>query len=445
MVQARKRRAPPFMPPPLALILVYAASILSGTGLLKLPFAAQTPLTWSDAAFTATSAVTVTGLSVIDPGSDLTPFGQAVVLLLIQVGGLGLMTFAVLILSMLGLTVGVTQRQYLRDDLNQTSVAGLLRLVSVIIGFVLLCELAGAVLLGIVFVPEFGWAAGAWASLFHAVSAFNNAGFALFPDSLSRWVGDPVINLVIPALLLLGGLGFTVVADLRRTRRWHGLTVHSKLMLVGTAGLLAWSTLSFAAMEWTNPATLGQFDSPVTRALASWFQAATTRTAGFNTVDIAGLTNATTLMFMTLMVIGAGSTSTGGGIKVTTFIVLVLTTVAVFRRSPSVNVFGRRLGHDQIMKVLALSMVSVLTILFALFMLLLFHEGDFLDLAFETVSAFGTVGLSRGVTGELDTAGRIVIMAIMFVGRVGPLTFGFLLAVRRRRLISYPEGTVYLG
>ncbi|WP_253798343.1 TrkH family potassium uptake protein [Rhodovulum sp. P5] len=433
------------MPPPLALILVYAASIVLGTLLLKLPLAARVPISWSDAAFTATSAVTVTGLSVIDTGSVLTLFGQAVLLLLIQVGGLGLMTFAVLILTMLGLTVGVTHRQYLREDLNQTSVSGLLRLVRTIIGFVLVCELVGAGLLTLVFVPHLGWADGLWASLFHAVSAFNNAGFALFPDSLSGWVGDPLVNLVIPALLILGGLGFTVVADLRRIGGWRGLTVHGKLMLVGTAGLLVWSTVSFAALEWTNPATLGQFESPATRALASWFQAATTRTAGFNTVDIAELENGTTLMFMTLMVIGAGSTSTGGGIKVTTFIVLLLTTAAVFRRRPSVDVFGRRLGHDQIMKVLALAMVSVLAILIALFTLLLFHEGDFLDLAFETVSAFGTVGLSRGVTGDLDAAGRIVIMAIMFMGRVGPLTFGFLLAVRRRRRIAYPEGTVYLG
>ncbi|MBN2905831.1 MAG: Ktr system potassium transporter B [Rhodobacteraceae bacterium] len=445
MVQARKRRAPPFMPPPLALILVYAASIVAGTLLLKLPLAAYGTLSWSDAAFTATSAVTVTGLSVIDAGSQLTLFGQVVMLVLIQIGGLGLMTFAVLILTMLGLTVGLTHRHYLREDLNQTSVEGLLRLVRLIIGFVLVCELLGALLLALVFVPDLGWPRGAWASLFHAVSAFNNAGFALFPDSLSAWVDHPLVNIVIPALLILGGLGFTVVADLRRTGGWRGLTIHSKLMLVGTAALLAWSTASFAVLEWTNPETLGAFENPATRLMASWFQAASTRTAGFNTLEIADLGDATTLMLISLMVIGAGSTSTGGGIKVTTFIVLLLTTAAVIRRRPSVNVFGRRLGHDQIMKVLALSMVSVLAIMVALFVLLLFHEGDFLDLAFETVSAFGTVGLSRGVTEDFDTAGRIVIMAIMFIGRVGPLTFGFLLAVRRRSLISYPEGTVYLG
>jgi trk system potassium uptake protein TrkH len=437
-------RPPRHIPPPLALILIYLSCIVVGTLLLKLPVALRTPLSWSDVAFTATSAVTVTGLSVVDTGRDFTYFGQAVILLLIQVGGLGLMSFAVLILTMLGLPVGVTHRHFLREDLNQTSAAGLLKLVRTILRFVLLCEFVGALLLGLVFVPQLGWSEGAWTSVFLAVSAFNNAGFALFPDSLIGWVDNPLVNIVVPALLILGGLGFTVAADIHQKRRWRRFSLHSKLMLTGTLALLLWSTVSFAAMEWTNPGTLGPLDTG-SRLWASWFQAATTRTAGFNTVDIGALTNGTTLMFMTLMVVGAGSTSTGGGIKVTTFIVLLLATYAFFRRRPTVAVFGRQLGSNEIMKVLALSMVSVLTILVGLFVLILFHEGDFLDLAFETVSAFGTVGLSRGITGDLDAAGRLVIMTIMFVGRVGPLSLGFLLAVRAPRRISYPAGTVYLG
>lgn len=440
-----KRKVRAFMPPPLALILVYAGCILGGALLLKLPVATLAPITWSEAVFTATSAVTVTGLAVIDTGSQLTLFGQGVLLLLIQLGGLGLMTFAVLILTMLGLRLGVTHHHYLREDLNQTSVSGLMGLVRVILRFVLLSEAVGAVLLGFVFVPDLGWGPGVWASVFHSVSAFNNAGFALWPDSLSRWVGSPLINLVVPGLLILGGLGFTVVADLHRHRAWRGLSLHTKLMLVGTGGLLFWSTVTFAALEWHNPATLGQFPDSATRLMASWFQAAVTRTAGFNTLDIGALEDDTTLMVMALMVVGAGSTSTGGGIKVTTFIVLLLTTLAFFRRQPVVHAFGRRLGHEQVVKVLALTMVSVLTLMVSLFFLLMFHEGEFLDLAFETVSAFGTVGLSRGITGDLDGAGRGVIMAIMFLGRVGPLTLGFLLASRRPQRISYPAGTVHLG
>lgn len=430
--------------PPLVLVLIYAGFIILGSIALKLPLATTAPITWADAAFTATSAVTVTGLVVVDTGSAFTLFGQAVVMFLIQLGGLGLMTFAVLILSMFGLPVGFTHRLYLKEDLNQTSATDLLALTKMILRVVLLCELVGAALLALVFVPEFGWGEGLWQAAFHSVSAFNNAGFALFPDSLSRWVGNPVVNITVPALFILGGIGFTVASDVWRVRRWHRFSLHTKLMLVGTGALLFWSILAFGIMEWTNPATLGALDWP-DRIWASWFQAATTRTAGFNTVEIGFLNDSTTLMFMTLMVIGAGSTSTGGGIKVTTFIVLLLATIAFFKRRESITVFGRELGIDQVMKVLALAMVSVLLIFFAFFTLLLFHEGEFLDLAFETASAFGTVGLSRGVTGNFDTAGRIVIMLIMFVGRVGPLTLGFLLATRKPRRIAHPSGTVYLG
>ncbi|PWE50908.1 Ktr system potassium transporter B [Thioclava sp. NG1] len=444
MARIYSKRQAPHLAPPLVLILIYAGLIVFGCAALKLPFATTTPITWSDAAFTATSAVTVTGLAVVDTGSAFTLFGQAVVMLLIQLGGLGLMTFAVLILSMFGLPVGFTHRLYLREDLNQTSATDLLALTRMILKVVFICEFVGAALLASVFVPEAGWGEGLWQALFHSVSAFNNAGFALFPDSLSKWVGNPIINLTIPALYILGGLGFTVASDIWRVRRWHRFSLHTKLMLVGTIALLIWSALAFGIMEWTNPGTLGSL-SWSDRLWASWFQGATTRTAGFNTVEIGNLTDGTSLMFMTLMVIGAGSTSTGGGIKVTTFIVLLLATVAFFRQRSSIQVFGRELGLDQVMKVLALSIISVLLILCALFALLLCHEGDFLDLAFETTSAFGTVGLSRGITGDFDGAGRAIIMAVMFVGRVGPLTLGFLLATRRPRRIGYPAGTVYLG
>ncbi len=432
------------LPPPLVLILIYAALIVFGAIALKLPVATSAPASWSDAIFTATSAATVTGLAVLDTGRDFTLFGQIVIAVLIQLGGLGLMTFAVLILSMLGLPVGFTHRLYLREDLNQTSATDLLALTGVILRIVALCEFAGAALLAFVFVPEFGWAEGLWQSLFHSISAFNNAGFSLFPDSLSRWVGDPLINIVVPLLFILGGLGFTVASDVWRLRRWRRFSLHTKLMLVGTAVILLWSMATFAALEWTNPATLGGLDWS-SRLWASWFQAASTRTAGFNTIDVGALRDGTTLMVMVLMVIGAGSTSTGGGIKLTTFIVLLLATLAFFKRYQAIDIFGRRIGTDQVTKVLALAMASTLLILLSLFALLQFHEGAFLDLAFETVSAFGTVGLSRGVTGDFDVAGRIVIEIIMFAGRVGPLTLGFLLAAHRPKRISYPAGTVYLG
>jgi trk system potassium uptake protein TrkH len=419
--------------------------ITTGAVLLKLPVATPEPITWSDAIFTATSAVTVTGLVVIDTGSQLTIFGQAVVMVLIQLGGLGLMTFAVLVLSMLGLPLSMSHRIFLREDLNQTSITDLMKLVRGILKVVLACELVGVVLLSVVFVPEFGWPMGLWQALFHTVSAFNNAGFALFPDSLSRWVGDPIINLTVPALFIFGGLGFIVVTELYSRRSWHGFSLHTKLMVVGTLALIVWSVLAFAALEWTNPATLGGLEDIGARLWASWFQGVTTRTAGFNTVDIGGIHDSTAMMFMSLMVIGGGSTSTAGGIKVTTFIVLLLATIAFFRRRTQFHVFGRSLGPDEVMKVLALTMVSMLTVFMAIFLITISHDGDFLDLAFEVTSAFGTVGLSRGATGELDGFGRAVIIAVMFIGRVGPLTLGFFLATRSTPRLSYPSSKVYLG
>ncbi len=430
--------------PPSLLALLYAALLFTGACLLKLPISAHVPVDWIDALFTATSAVTVTGLVVLNT-ADFTVFGQVVILVLIQLGGLGIMTFAVLLLSMLGLPIGLPQRIVLREEMNQTSMADLMRLVRLILRVVILCELVGAVVLSSVFVPEFGWTRGLWSALFHSVSAFNNAGFSLYPDSLSRWATSPVINITFPALIILGGIGFSVLSDIYRVRRWREFSLHSKLMLTGTAVILVFSVVMFAFLEWTNPATLGQFDSPAHRLVASWFQAVTPRTAGFSTLDIGAIHDSTALLFIALMLVGGGSTSTAGGIKVTTFIVLILSTIAFFRRSKALNAFGRSLGNEEVMKVLALTTVSLLTVMLGTFIISISHDGDFLDIAFEVVSAFGTVGLSRGATGELDLIGRVTIMAMMFIGRVGPLTLGFLLVTRTFPRIRYPSGNIYLG
>jgi len=432
-------------PPPAVLAALYALLILIGTGLLKLPFASNLSVNWFDAAFTATSAVTVTGLVVLDTGGDFTLFGQGVIMVLIQLGGLGLMTFAVLVMSMLGMPVGLSHRVLLREDLNRTSVSELLYLVREIVRLVLICECVGTALLAAVFVPDFGWERGLWYALFHTISAFNNAGFGLLSDNLSRWATNPVLNLVVPALIIIGGIGFSVLSEVYRVRRWRPLSLHSKLMLAGTTALLAWSAMAFSALEWTNPATLGKFDGATDKLIASWFQAVTTRTAGFNTLDIASIHDSTSLMFMSLMLIGGGSTSTAGGIKVTTFIVLLLATVAFFKRRSSLNAFGRSLGHEEVMRVLALTVLSLLLVMVSTFAISITHDGEFLDLAFEVASAFGTVGLSRGATAELDGVGRIAIMLLMFIGRVGPLTLGFFLATRIPPRVSYPSSRIFLG
>lgn len=433
------------LPPSGVLVLAYLVLITTGTALLMLPAATRIDISWSDAVFTATSAVTVTGLVVLDTGGDFTLLGQAMILLLIQLGGLGIVTFAVLILSMLGLPIGLSQRIYLRNELNQTSMSDLLRMTLVILRVVLLFEVAGTIALVFVFVPEFGWAEGLWQSLFHAVSAFNNAGFGLFPDSFVRWAAHPLINIVVPLLIVVGGIGFSVLADLYYHRSRRGFSLHTRLMLVGTAALAAVSTGAFAILEWNNPGTLGQFESAGGKLSASIFQALTTRTAGFNTVDVSALEDSSTLMFIVLMFIGGGSASTAGGIKVTTFMVLLLATAAFLKRRSDPVAFHRSLGHGEIMKVLALVSLATFAVTGATFVLSLSNDLDFLDLLFEAVSAFGTVGLSRGVTEQLDQSGRAVVIVLMFIGRLGPLALGLFLATRIPPRVRYPEGRIFLG
>lgn len=444
-VQRRLWRRIAQTPPPAILAALYGVLIVAGAIVFKLPISTTVPITWSDALFTATSAVTVTGLVVLDTGADFTLFGQMVVAFLIQLGGLGLMTFAVLILAALGLPVGITGRLYLRDDLNQSSMRQLTDLVGTILKVVVVCELAGAALLCLTFVPEYGLWRGIWEAVFHAISAFNNAGFSTFPNGLVPYATDPVINLVIPFLFITGGIGYVVVSDIFRAKSWHGWSLHTKIMLLGTAVLIPWSVGMFALLEWSNPATLAQFDNPLAKLTVSWFQGVTTRTAGFNTTDIGGMHDSTSMMFISLMLIGGGPTSTAGGIKVTTFVVMILATVAFFRRQTQLTAFGRSIGLEQVLKVMALTAISVIVVFVGIFLLTVSHDGDFLDISFEVASAFGTVGLSRGYTGELSELGRAVIIAIMFLGRVGPLTLGFFLATRVTPRVRYPEGQIHLG
>lgn len=433
------------LPPPALLALSYALLIVAGMLLLKLPVATHHGIAWGDALFTAVSAVTVTGLAVVDTGSYFTTTGQAFILILIQLGGLGIMVFAVLILSTLGLPIGMSHHVFLREDLNQTSVSELVRLLEVILRVVIICELGGMVLMAFVTVPEFGWAEGLWQALFHSISAFNNAGFGLFPDSAVRWVSNPLVNITLPMLVIIGGLGYSVIADVFQLRQWRLFSLHTKLMLIGTAVLLVWTTLIFAALEWNNPKTLGALPTDLDRWIASWFQAVIARTAGFNSIDLAGMHDTTVLSFVSWMLVGGGSTSTAGGIKVTTFIVLLLATIAFFRRQKQLHIFGRSIGMDQVLKVTAITVLTILTLLVGMFFLTISNDGKFLDLLFEATSALCTVGVSRGLTGQFDGLGRTVLMVLMFIGRVGPLTLGFFLATQAAPRVRYPAGQVYLG
>jgi trk system potassium uptake protein TrkH len=431
--------------PPQALILSFVALSFLGALLLKLPIASHQPTTWSQALFTAVSAATVTGLVVVDTGSHFTLFGQWVLLFLMQSGGLGLMTFGIFIIYLTQNRLTLSHRAALSEALNQPGQANMQRLLLWMFGFTIAMEFLGTALLAIQWVPEMGWASGLYYSFFHAVSAFNNAGFGLRPDSLTAYVSSPLVNTVISILFIAGGLGFVVLVDMMGKRRFRDYALHTKIMLLGTLVINAFAMLTILSLEYGNPATLGALPDFGARLWAAWFQAVAPRTAGFNTIDIAAVLPSTALFIMMLMFIGGGSGSTASGIKLSTFIVMLLATRAFLQSQERPVVFGRSLDSATILKAMAISIISLFCVLTGTFLLTITESGAFVDLAFEVVSAFGTVGLSRGITADLSGSGQIIIMVLMLIGRVGPLTLAFTLAHRHRAPIQYPAGQVNIG
>lgn len=425
--------------PALTLVLVFLIGITLGTMALKLPFATTSTITWLDALFTATSAMTVTGLVVLSTAHDFTVVGQLIIITLIQVGGLGIMTFAILVFLVLGKKIGLKQRLTIQFALNQTSLTGMVHLIRVILLYTLLIEGVGTLVLAWRFVPMFGLTKGLCYSAFHAISAFNNAGFALWDDSLVTFVRDPLIVLPISALILVGGLGFTVLMDVRHYPTRRRLTLHSKLMLIGTLIITTVATVLLFAIEYTQTLPVNE------QFFGAYFQAVTARTAGFNSVDIGGLEDGSLFMLIILMFIGGGSASTAGGIKLTTFIVIICTTLAFLRSRKEVVVLRRTLRPAIITKALALTTISLLWVVFVTFCLTLTEHAPFLTLLFETVSAFGTVGLSVNFTADLSMIGKLLIIVTMMLGKLGPLTLLFSFAQAEPPKIGYPHEDVVIG
>ncbi|WNJ95350.1 TrkH family potassium uptake protein [Vibrio ruber] len=430
--------------PPIILCASFLLLVLLGTCLLKLPQATVAPISWAHSLFTATSAVTVTGLSVLDTGTAFTSFGQIIIALLIQLGGLGLMTFAVVTLIALGGKINFLQRTVIREAFNQTDASTLVSTAKSVLYFSLIVESFGMVILSLYWLPELGWKTSLFHGFFYTISAFNNAGFALDSRSLMPYVSDPVVNLTITGLFIIGGLGFSVWLDLIRNRRWVLLTPYSKLMISGTVIINAVAVILIYCIEYDNPHTL----APLTQGgkwLASWFQAVTPRTAGFNTLAIDQLKDATTSVMLVLMFIGGGSMSTASGIKVVTFIVLILATYGYLRRDAAIQVFKREIPKETINKALALTVISIGITWLAIFGLLLSENAPMIDIIFEAISALGTVGLSRGLTASLSETGEVIIMLMMFIGRLGPLTIAYFLASPRTHRLRYPETKLVIG
>ncbi|MGM0754034.1 MAG: TrkH family potassium uptake protein [Bacillota bacterium] len=431
--------------PPQLLVVTFLFFIIVGMGLLKLPFATTESITWLDALFTTTSAMTVTGLAVVDTGNAFTLFGEVVIMSLIQIGGLGIMSFAVLIFMMLGKKIGFKERLLLQQALNQTSVGGVIKLVKYLFIFSFVVEGFALLLLASEWVPEFGWRRGLYVSLFHSISAFNNAGFSLWSDSLMGYVGSPVVNITISFLFILGGIGFTVLVDLWKSKTIRRLSLHTKIMVVGTLVINVFAFMMIFILEYNNPNTLAQLPF-LDKLFASYFQAVTPRTAGFNSLDYGSMERSTLLLTILLMFIGAGSASTGGGIKLTTFVVISLSVFAFLKEKREIRIFRRTIDQNYIFKALAVSMISVLLVFTALFFLDMTEKNaSFLAILFEVVSAFGTVGLSMGITGSLTAIGKWIIIIVMFVGKLGPLTLAFSLSRPDKEKIRYPKEDILTG
>ena len=445
MLYRQVKRQVLHLTPPQALILSFVGLSLVGMLLLKLPIASNAPTSWMQALFTAVSASTITGLTVLDVGSHFTLFGQWVLLVLIQLGGIGLLSFGVLIIHLTSGRLTLRNRAAMQDSFNQSGRLDMRKLLRVLFGFIVLMEVLGTLLLAIQWVPEMGWSRGLFYSFFHAVSAFNNAGFGLASHSLAAYVGNPLINLVISFLFISGGIGFAVIADMRAKRQFQDFALHTKLMLIGTLVINLIAMLTLFILEYGNPDTLGGLHGLGTKLWASWFQAVAPRSSGFTTMDTANLIPASTFFVMILMFIGAGSGSTGGGIKLTTFIVLLVATRTFLRQQRNPVLFGRSIDASMILRALAVTVMALFCVILGTFILMLTENRPFLDLAFEVVSAASTTGLSRNVTPTLSMSGQCVIMLLMLIGRVGPLTLAFTLANPQGADIQYPGGRVNIG
>ncbi|WP_187248942.1 TrkH family potassium uptake protein [Microbacterium sp. 4-7] len=414
----------------------FGAVIIIGTVLLMLPISSSAQ-TWTppiDALFTATSAVCVTGLVVVDTAVFWSPFGKVVILALIQVGGLGIMLFAALIGLALARRLSVRSRILAGTETKTSGGGSMKRIATGILVTTLMIEVVVAALLFVRFLTGYGYdpARAAWHAVFHAVSAFNNAGFALYTDSLMGFVGDPWICLPICAAIVLGGLGFPVLRQLRREfRRPLHWTMNTRIVLSATMALLAIGTAYVLLFEWDNPGTLGAL-SPGDRILAGFFHSVQSRTAGFNSVDISQMHDETWLGTDVLMFIGGGPAGTAGGIKVTTFAVLFFIMWTELRGGAAVNVFGKRLSRAVHREAITVVIVALGAVMAAVIAILAMTEFDLDRVLFEVVSAFGTVGLSAGITADLPPAAHLILVALMFLGRLGPLTLGSALALRER-------------
>ncbi|WP_219466468.1 TrkH family potassium uptake protein [Nonomuraea rhizosphaerae] len=428
----------------------FGVAILIGTGLLLLPIASAGggSASWTTALFTSTSSVSLTGLVLVDTAAHWSVFGEVVIAGLMQIGGLGIMTLATLFTLVVAGRLGLRARMFAQAETKTLSMSDVRRVVRNVVLFSLASEAVVASMLALRFMIGYGEPFGraVYLGVFHAVSAFNNAGIALWPDNLMKFATDPWICLPIAAAVIVGGLGFPVVFELvrswRHPRRW---TVLARITVGVTLILLLAGTLVFLVTEWRNPRTLGQLDDSG-KLLAAFFTGVMPRSGGFNSIDVAGMHPTSLLATDVLMFIGGGTAGTAGGIKVTTFGLLAFIIWAELRGEPRVNVGHRRLAESAQRQVFAITAISVGLVVISTYALLALTPHNLDRVLFEVISAFCTVGLSTGITGDATPAGQVLLAILMFVGRIGPLTLGSALALKERtRRYELPEERVIVG
>lgn len=432
----------------------FATIILIGAILLSLPIATidgvKTP--FIDCIFTATSAVCVTGLVTVDTGTYWSYFGKTVIIMLIQIGGLGFMSFATLLALITGKRITLKERLLIRESISTTSLQGIVRLARYILTFTFSIELMGALLLSIQFIPEFGLGKGIYYSIFHAISAFCNAGFDLMGgyNSVTAYSNNAIVILTLSALIIFGGLGFYVWDDIYNYKRNRRLSLQTKVVISMSVILITFGFVMFFIFEFSNPETLKNMPMKE-KLLSAFFASVSPRTAGFNSINLAGMSMASILLTIILMFIGGSPGSTAGGIKTSTAGVLLLTVISVIKGREDTEVFKKKISKETVYKAFAVVVIA-LALVFTVTVLLSITESasglPFEQYLFEATSAFGTVGLTLGLTQQLTFIGKVIVAITMYAGRIGPLTLLVAIAVRsdnKTNSIKYPEGKILVG
>lgn len=433
--------------PPLILTLGFLILISIGALILSTPFVTRSgnPTNPIDAIFIAASASCVTGLSPVNTAEHWNSLGHVVIIILIQIGGLGIMTLASIIPLILRKKIGIKTRLILKEQLNIESMEGVIRLFKYVLGFTLVVESLGALFLAIRFVPTYGLGKGIWFSVFHSISAFCNAGFDILGDSIYPLRDDYLVNITIMVLIIIGGLGFMVTSEIYYKRHFKKFSTHSKLVLLTNAGLILVGALGFFVLESLKSGVLSN-ETIGDGVLISFFQSVAARTAGFYSADLSKINDSTAILLISLMFIGGSPGSTAGGIKTTTFVVLILAVISVIKNEKEPIVFKRRISNETIKKALSIFLISLSIVIFVSFVIAAIEDFAFIDILYETASALGTVGATLGITDKLSTASKIMITLCMYLGRIGPMTMALSFGLKSDvRLIRYPEGFISIG